>query len=94
MILLESLESKVGLETLLEPKKRVYDLVTQVDGSMLNFHKVVKDSKEIEKLAEDLFNAKNILNDIRNKSRYFSTNNITEKLKSIKGMKSTDVDFI
>jgi hypothetical protein len=94
MIKIESLEENPDLEALLEPKKRIFDLVTVVNGSMLNFHKTVKDSKELEQLANNYFAMKENIKAIRNKSISVDMDNLTRKISNIKSMKSVEIDFI
>ena len=94
MIKIESLEENPDLEALLEPKKRIFDLVTVVNGSMLNFDKTVKDSKELEQLANSYFAMKENIKAIRNKSISVDMDNLTRKISNIKSMKSVEIDFI
>lgn len=94
MLRLEQLEENHDLEVLLEPKKKVYDLILEVNGSMLNFHKTVKSSKDIEVLAESLFKIKGDIQKIRSKSAAINIDLLSQKLAKLKPMKSTEVDFI
>lgn len=92
MIKLNHLQEHFDLDVLLEPKKKVYDLVLQVNSSMLNFHKTVKTSKEIENLAEEVFQTKNKIKKIKDNA--INPDLIAKKIEKLKPSVSLDIDFI
>lgn len=92
MIKLENLETAPDLNNLLEPKRKIYNLIQKVNGSMAAFHKEVKTSKEIEDLAEELVVAMTIKDTTSQRSQQVSFHNLVEKLKKTKNIKVTTVD--
>lgn len=94
MIRFEKLDNGLNLEALLGPKKRLHEIIIETDGSMLKFHKAIKSSKELEVLAEELFAAKENVQMIKNKSTTIKIDNLSRKIHNLKGIRSTEVDFI
>jgi hypothetical protein len=94
MLILEHLENNQDLEKLLEPKKKIHDLVTKINGSMLEFHKTVKDSKELEALADEFFNTKSNIIAIKSRSVHIDMYSLNEKISKLKNIKSSNIDFI
>jgi flagellar biosynthesis/type III secretory pathway chaperone len=94
MIYFDKLENGSDLEVLLEPKKRLHDIIIETDGSMLKFHKTVKTSKELEILADEVFAAKERVKAIKNKSTTIRIDNLSNKIHRLKGIIGTEVDFI
>ncbi len=94
MLKLEMLENNPDLDQLLDPKKKIFNLIKEVDGSMQKFHKTVKTSKEIEKLAQEFFTVKAQVKELKTKSRAVSIDNLRNKLTSLKNTKANDIDFI
>ena len=94
MIRTELLENKPDLEALLEPKKKIHNLIIECDGSMLKFHKAVKSSKELEELAETFFASKENFKTIKNKSTVIPIDRLTNRLAKLKGMRAAEVDFV
>lgn len=94
MIKLDLLENAPDLTTLLEPKRKIYNLIQKVNGSMAAFHKEVKTSKEIEDLAGELFTIINIQNATKSRSQGIRLENLIEKLKKTKNIKVNDIDFV
>lgn len=92
MIKIEMLESAPDLNTLLEPKRKVYNLIQKVNGSMAAFHKEVKTSKEIEDLADQLLGTIAVKRTAQERSRQVNVNNLIEKLKRTKNIKLNQVD--
>ena len=91
MIRLDQLQESTDLEVLLEPKRKVYHLVMEVNGSMLNFHKALKTSTDIERLANEIFQTKNKIKTIKDNS---DSKGIITKIEKLKSMTSLDIDFI
>ena len=58
MLKIERLENHKNLESVLESKKKIFNLMVKVNGSMNTFHKEIKTLREIEVLAEDYFISK------------------------------------
>ena len=94
MLKLEILDTAPDLNTLLEPKRKIYNLIQKVNGSMAAFHKEVKTSKEIEDLATELASVIAVKDAAKIKSQHVSLSNLVEKLKKTKNIKLDDVDFI
>lgn len=92
MIKLENLETAPDLNTLLEPKKKIYNLIQKVNGSMAAFHKEVKTSKEIEDLAQELLVTISIKRATEQRSHQVSFSNLIDKLKKTKNIKINNVD--
>jgi len=94
MFKLEKLENNTDLEALLEPKKKIHELISTVNGSMLNFHKAVKTSKEIEEIAERTFAMKQVIKSIQTRSSNVRVDDLVNKLQKVKAVKAEVVDFI
>lgn len=94
MIRYQILEAQSDLDSLLESKKQILDLMKKVNGSMNTFHKEVKSLTELETLANAYFESKRKCNNITATSSGISIKALQQKIAGIKGMKATNVDFI
>jgi hypothetical protein len=94
MIKIELLEEKTDIETILEPKKRIFNLVNEVNGSMLNFHKLAKRSEDIEELANSFFDTKKNIQKIKIESSLVSMERMRYGIEKVKPIKCTNLDFI
>lgn len=92
MIKLEKLERNFDLETMIEPKKKVFNLVSEINGSMLTFHKTLKTSKDIEDLAQSVFKIKEEIKRI--KEGAINLDGLSKKIQNTKPIKSISIDFI
>jgi hypothetical protein len=92
MIRIEQLEKNFDLETMIEPKKKVFSLVSEINGSMLAFHKTLKTSKDVELLAESVFKTKEEIKRI--KEGAVNLDGLSKKIQNTKPIKSILVDFI
>lgn len=95
MLKIERLENHKNLESVLESKKKIFNLMVKVNGSMNTFHKEIKTLREIEVLAEDYFISKEEIKVLKEKSFGLNESSVIEKLKNIKNSKiAVSIDFI
>lgn len=94
MIKLDKIKDNLEVDKLLNSKKQIFNLIKTVNGSMLELHRTIKTSKEIEELANEFFKAKNDLKEFKTKSGSIDLSNMKKKLSSLKNIKLDDVDFI
>lgn len=94
MLRLEELEDKQDLSQLLAPKKKIFNLINEVNGSMLKLHKVLPTSRDIEQLATEFFENKTQIKTFKSFSGNINLESLKNKLSALKNTKLDDLDFI
>ena len=93
MLKLDLISNNPAVSELLAPKKEIFDLVNKINGSMLELHKNLKTSKDIEVLAQKFYNAEETLREIRNRG-FLNLYNVKSKISKLKNMQVETDDFI